>query len=61
MKIAIIRSKWLGEFNTFSARRLIPLKEEVDRRGIDEHNLGAVRKVWNKLLNRNFKPPKKAP
>jgi hypothetical protein len=52
MNHGIIPNYWLAVVDSWSPRDLLPLLDEVERRGIDHRNLKAVREVWEDL-NRN--------
>jgi hypothetical protein len=48
MRSGSVPNTWLLKFG-WNANKLLKLREEVDRRGIDEKDIDAVTKVWDEL------------
>lgn len=49
MEQAAIPSAWLSLTNTWSAKALLALRAEVDRRGVAPTDLPAVKAIWIEL------------
>jgi len=60
IKVAAIPVKWTHAVNSWLARDLLLLLDEVNRRGIDHKDIPAVKAVWDELRSKDNPMPGEA-